>query len=151
MRERESAVERRLVSGVKARGGLCWKCVSPGTSGVPDRIVVTRTGEIWFVELKADDGRLSPRQALILRQLKDGELDAGLVDSLAAYYFIYSSSGRYFVLSESLGDEKFSIGFRKKDKELRDRFQEIISAMKADGSLGKISKKWFGSDITIVR
>lgn len=71
MRERESAVERRLVSGVKARGGLCWKFVSPGTSGVPDRIVVTRTGDVWFVELKADDGRLSPRQALILRQLKD--------------------------------------------------------------------------------
>lgn len=71
MRERESAVERRLVSGVKARGGLCWKFVSPGTTGVPDRIVVTRTGEIWFVELKADDGRLSARQAMIQRMLKD--------------------------------------------------------------------------------
>lgn len=71
MREKESAVERRLVSGVKARGGLCWKFVSPGCAGVPDRIVVTRTGEVWFVELKADDGRLSPRQAMIQRMLKD--------------------------------------------------------------------------------
>lgn len=71
MREKESAVERRLVSGVKARGGLCWKFVSPGCAGVPDRIVVTRTGEVWLVELKADDGRLSPRQAMIQRMLKD--------------------------------------------------------------------------------
>lgn len=71
MREKESAVERQLVSGVKARGGLCWKFVSPGTTGVPDRIVVTRAGEIWFVELKADDGRLSARQAMIQRMLKD--------------------------------------------------------------------------------
>lgn len=71
MRIRESAVERRLVSGVKARGGLCWKFVSPGMSGVPDRIVVTRRGEVWFVELKADDGRLSERQAMVLRQLRD--------------------------------------------------------------------------------
>lgn len=71
MREKESAVERRLVSGVKARGGLCWKFVSPGCAGVPDRIVVTRAGEAWFVELKADDGRLSPRQAMIQRMLKD--------------------------------------------------------------------------------
>ena len=69
----------------------------------------------------------------ILRQLKDGKLDAGLVDSLAAYYFIYSSNERYFVLSESLGEEKLAIGFRKNDKELRDMFQEIISSMKADG------------------
>ena len=71
MRIKESAVERRLVSGVKARGGLCWKFVSPGMSGVPDRIVVTRRGEIIFVELKADDGRLSDRQAMILGQLKN--------------------------------------------------------------------------------
>lgn len=71
MREKESAVERRLVSGVRARGGMCWKFVSPGCAGVPDRIVVTRTGEVWFVELKADDGRLSPRQAMIQRILKD--------------------------------------------------------------------------------
>jgi AGCS family alanine or glycine:cation symporter len=87
----------------------------------------------------------------ILRQLKYGKLDAALVDSLAAYYFIYSGNEQYFVLSESLGDEKLAIGFRKNDKELRDKIQHIISGMKADGSLGYISRKWFGSDITIVR
>ena len=71
MRIRESTIERRLVQGVKARGGLCWKFVSPGTTGVPDRVVITRRGEVWFVELKAEDGRLSDRQALALRQLKE--------------------------------------------------------------------------------
>ena len=71
MRIRESAVERKLADGVRRAGGLCWKFVSPGTTGVPDRIVVTRRGEVWFVELKADDGRLSDRQAMILRQLCD--------------------------------------------------------------------------------
>lgn len=71
MRIRESAVERRLTEGVRARGGLCWKFVSPGTDGVPDRIVVTRTGIVWFVELKASDGRLSPRQRLCIGQLKE--------------------------------------------------------------------------------
>ena len=71
MREKESAVERRLARGVRAAGGLCWKFVSPGMSGVPDRIVVTRKGEVWFVELKADDGRLSDRQYFILQQLRE--------------------------------------------------------------------------------
>ena len=87
----------------------------------------------------------------ILRQLKAGNLDAGLVDSLAAYYFIYSSSERYFVLADSIGEEELTIGFRKNDMGLRDRVQEIISGMKGDGTLGEISEKWFGSDITIVR
>lgn len=71
MREKESAIERRLAAGVREAGGLCWKFVSPGTAGVPDRIVVTRTGEIWFVELKALDGRLTDRQFHCLQALKD--------------------------------------------------------------------------------
>ncbi|MBQ3626418.1 MAG: transporter substrate-binding domain-containing protein, partial [Synergistaceae bacterium] len=87
----------------------------------------------------------------ILKALKPGELDAGLVDSLTAYYFIdIEDNEQYFVLGESLGEEDFAIGFRKADKTLRDKVQEIISAMKADGTLGEISQKWFGSDITIV-
>lgn len=87
----------------------------------------------------------------VLRQVQTGKLDAGLVDSLTACYFISSSSERYFVLSDSLGEEDLAIGFRKEDKGLRDKVQKIIREMKADGTLGRISQKWFGSDITIVR
>ena len=32
---------------------LCWKFTSPGTSGVPDRIVLMPKGRIAFVETKA--------------------------------------------------------------------------------------------------
>ena len=88
---------------------------------------------------------------LVLRQLKEGKLDAALVDSLVAFYFIFSSNERYFVLSDNLGEEELAIGFRKNDRKLRDKVQDVISDMKADGTLGKISQKWFGSDITIVK
>ena len=88
---------------------------------------------------------------VILQQLKEGKLDVGLVDSLAAYYFIGSSSERYFILSDSLGEEELALGFREDDKALRDRVQKILREMRADGTLGKISQKWFGSDIIIVR
>ncbi|SHK26610.1 alanine or glycine:cation symporter, AGCS family [Selenomonas ruminantium] len=87
----------------------------------------------------------------VLRQVQAGKLDAGLVDSLTACYFIGSSSERYFVLSDSLREEDLAIGFRKEDRGLRDKVQKIIRDMKADGTLGRISKKWFGSDVTIVR
>lgn len=87
----------------------------------------------------------------LLNKLVDGTVDAALVDSVVAYYFIFSDDDAFFILSDSLGEEKYAIGFRRDDLALRDRIQEIVSDMKADGTLGDISKKWFGSDITIVK
>ena len=87
----------------------------------------------------------------LLRQLEQGGVDAALMDSVVAYYYIFSNDKQFFVLPSSLGEEKYAIGFRKGDQKLRDKIQSTISEMKADGTLGKISKKWFGSDITIVK
>ena len=66
----ESEVEKKLVQGVNKLGGLCLKWVSPGYSGVPDRIVFLPGGSVYFVELKQDRGRLSPRQKYVHKQLK---------------------------------------------------------------------------------
>ena len=56
---RESVIEARLVRMVRERGGLCYKFVSPGNPGVPDRIVITTDGRTYYVELKQQTGRLS--------------------------------------------------------------------------------------------
>ncbi len=86
----------------------------------------------------------------LLRQLQDGELDAVLIDSTFAYYFIFTTDEQFYVLSDSLGEEEYAIGFRKGDQALRDKVQELIEELAAEGTLGDISRKWFGSDITIV-
>ena len=59
---RESQIESRLSRGVKQAGGLCLKWVSPGCTGVMDRIVLLPGGRVIFVELKQPGGRLSERQ-----------------------------------------------------------------------------------------
>ena len=87
----------------------------------------------------------------LMELLRAGSLDAVLLDSVVAYYYISASEESYFVLPDSLSEEKFAVGFRKGDQALRDRVQELISDMKADGTLGEISRKWFGSDITTVK
>lgn len=61
MEELEKAVEAKLRKGVKALGGVSYKWVSPGQSGVPDRIVIW-PNRIDLVELKTIKGRLSPIQ-----------------------------------------------------------------------------------------
>ena len=59
---KESAIEARLVRRVRERGGLCYKFVSPGNRGVPDRLVIAPDGRVFFVELKSKNGRLSELQ-----------------------------------------------------------------------------------------
>ena len=52
--ESEKTTEAYLRDRVKALGGRSYKWVSPGCSGVPDRIVVMPGGRIVFVELNID-------------------------------------------------------------------------------------------------
>lgn len=66
----EKQVEKFLRDEVKKLGGVCYKFVSPGNSGVPDRIVVV-PGELFFVELKTVTGRLSALQKRQIQKLRD--------------------------------------------------------------------------------
>lgn len=59
---RESSIESKLVRMVREHGGLCFKFVSPGNPGVPDRIVITPAGRTVYVELKTEVGRLAAIQ-----------------------------------------------------------------------------------------
>lgn len=66
----EKRIEEYLKKRVKALGGLCLKFVSPGTSGVPDRICVLAK-RVIFVECKRLDGVLSPSQKIVQKRLTD--------------------------------------------------------------------------------
>lgn len=60
MTERE--IERYLVKRAKEEGGVAYKFVSPGRTGVPDRLVVMPYGRLAFVEVKKPSGVVSERQ-----------------------------------------------------------------------------------------
>lgn len=79
--------------------------------------------------------------------LEIGRIDAVVVDELVGRYYISKSPDDYKVLNEKLSDEPVGIGFKKEDTELKDAVQKAINDLKADGSLTKISMKWFGTDI----
>lgn len=66
----ESEIEKKLVREIRKMGGMAYKFVSPGNTGVPDRIVIL-PGVITFVELKTETGRLSPGQKRQIRKLQD--------------------------------------------------------------------------------
>ncbi|MBQ8691923.1 MAG: VRR-NUC domain-containing protein [Synergistaceae bacterium] len=66
----EKAIERRLINAVKKLGGLCYKFTSPGTVGVPDRIIITAQGKVIFAELKTETGKLSKIQEYVINQMR---------------------------------------------------------------------------------
>ena len=66
----EKEIEKTLRIKVKARGGICFKFVSPGINGVPDRMVLLKDRKFAFIELKSPGGKLRPLQEKRKRQLE---------------------------------------------------------------------------------
>lgn len=79
MRERE--IEQYLVDIVEGMGGRAFKFVSPGCTGVPDRVVVLPGGKVGFLELKAPGGKPRKEQEYRIRQLRELGCWAGFADS----------------------------------------------------------------------
>ncbi len=127
------------------------------TEDLKGRTVGVQTGstaqeilEAWELYPEITETPLEDNVTL-LNQMELGFSDTVFLDSVVAYYFITSNNKDYRVLPGNLESEEYAIGFRKADQALRDKVQETLSAMKADGKLAEISEKWFGSDVTTVK
>lgn len=58
----EQTIEQTLVRETKKAGGIAPKFTSPGTAGMPDRIIILPKGRICFVELKRPGQKPRPIQ-----------------------------------------------------------------------------------------
>lgn len=69
MQNDERDIEKFLVQEVKKKHGKAFKFVSPGTLGVPDRLICLPGGITCFVELKRPGGKPRPVQRFCLLYL----------------------------------------------------------------------------------
>jgi hypothetical protein len=68
---RESQIEARVRRYCILKGVICYKFVSPGKRGVPDRLLIGPHGNMAFLELKAPGkrpGALQRRELAMLRK-----------------------------------------------------------------------------------
>ncbi|MBU5483844.1 ABC transporter substrate-binding protein [Clostridium sp. MSJ-11] len=78
--------------------------------------------------------------------LELGRLDAVIADGQVGGYYLKKRGGNLVLLDAKLSEENVGIGFRKEDKELRDEIQKAFNELKEEGTLSKLSDKWFGYD-----
>jgi octopine/nopaline transport system substrate-binding protein len=88
----------------------------------------------------------------------DLDLKAGRVDLImASTAYISTAAGKPGNEDFTMTGPRFqggllgrgsSVGLRKTDPELKAKFNEAIAAAKADGTIKKLSDKWFGFDVT---
>ena len=86
-----------------------------------------------------------------ITDLKIGGVDAVIIDEIVADSQIKKASAvnqLKILRSEPIASEDYAIGFRKGEQKLVDAVQQKINEMKKDGTLKKISEKWFGTDLT---
>ena len=83
------------------------------------------------------------------------ELEAGSVDAIAMDIGVAQEkikAGNFRMLDEILLSEKYGVGFRKGNTQLRDTVQNTLKAMVADGTAAEISRKYFnGKDVIVLK
>ena len=82
-----------------------------------------------------------------LNDLQVGRVNAVLIDSdYARYYVAHESNPAEFkVIKTGSGQDAYGIGFRKGDVTLREKVNGVINEFKKDGTLDKISERYFGT------
>ncbi|MCR5621359.1 MAG: amino acid ABC transporter substrate-binding protein [Treponema sp.] len=85
-----------------------------------------------------------------LNDLELGNIDAVVMDQVVANYSIKQTGKPFAVLDEGLAYEEYGIAFRKSDTALRDLVQSTLEAMEKDGTVGRISEKWFGTNLSVI-
>ena len=77
-----------------------------------------------------------------------GRIKAVVIDSIVAYYYKKQNPEKFDIAPAQLEREPVGIALRKEDKDLYAEIQKILDQLKKDGTIAKISEKWFGEDIT---
>lgn len=83
----------------------------------------------------------------VLLDLKNGGIDAAVMDEIVARYYMAKKPDEFEILRENFGSEEYGIGVRKGDTRFLEKLQTALDETIKDGTAEEISKKWFGENI----
>jgi len=83
-----------------------------------------------------------------LSELKIGRVDALVADLVVAKYFVAKDPDSYVIVNTTLPDEPIGVACKKANTVLTGELDKALEELMKDGTLKKISEKWFGEDMT---
>ncbi|CRZ34460.1 amino acid ABC transporter substrate-binding protein (PAAT family) [Herbinix hemicellulosilytica] len=147
--ENAIAIVVKKDSGINTKEDMAGKRLAvQGRSSAEEALYMEENSE--FRESLGEINSSFKDYVTALMDLETGNSDAVLMDSVVAAYMINEAGKDFVVLKDTLVAEKYAIGFRKGEEALAEAINNALRELKADGTVERISTKWFGSDITII-
>ena len=83
--------------------------------------------------------------------LAQGRVDAIVNDNIAVLDYLATSGSTKVKIAGDAGSEisRQALAFRRSDADLRDQADRALAALAEDGTLAKLSKKYFGADVSV--
>ena len=98
--------------------------------------------------IKDKQAVLYPTFVETFMDLNNGRIDAFIIDSVFAEYYISKEKdpSKYVVLPSEFKEEDFAVGVRKDDSETLAKINAGLKALIDNGKAKEISQEWFGED-----
>ena len=145
MDNRQIIFVKKGTTGIASQADLAGKTVGTQSGGTAEEYI---DGNAAFKTSMKEVKKYSDYISAFM-DLENGRLDAIVADEITGRYYMSKHPESIEAVDTSVGETSmFGIGFRKDDQKLRDEVQKVLDEMKSDGTMAKISEKWFAKDIT---
>ena len=83
----------------------------------------------------------------VFAAVKAGQAEALVTDEPVGRYFAKQDAATFEVTGRAIAPEPIGAATRKEDKELHDAIQKAVDELRKDGTLKKVSEKYFGGEL----
>ncbi len=134
-------------SGISSVEDLAGKKVGVQTETTSDQFMNEQMEN--GLDVNADDYFVYDTIISAFTDLKNGRLDAVVVDNVVAQYYIGTDSDTYSISWTSDEAEPMAIVLKKGNDELTAEVQAAVDALYEDGTVAEIAAKYFGENNSV--
>lgn len=103
------------------------------------------TGDIYSTDIEGAAIERYKAGADAVQALKQGKVDAVIIDNEPAKVFV-SKNSDLVILEEEFAIEEYAIAIKKGNTELTDKLNAALTELKNDGTLASIQANWIGEE-----